>query len=155
MLLCLHASFDAVVGGELCGAAQRGGRDVDGGDVPAVRGQPQRVAALAASQVQGAPWRQVCGGLGEQRIGRVLPGAVLAAVEVLPEPGSVADGVDLACEFVHGGMSPSSDLGMREGQWTEGAAVAVPAAPLGDFTRVMRATSAAAKRTPATMNTMR
>ena len=41
------------------GPLQRGGGDVDRGDLPAPLGEPDRVGALAAADVQRPPGRQV------------------------------------------------------------------------------------------------
>ncbi len=75
------AGRDGVLGGD----GQRGGRHVHARDRPAARRQPDRVAALAAAQVQPPPGRQI-GDLGDQRgVGPAAPAAAALGVERLPE----------------------------------------------------------------------
>lgn len=86
----------------LCKALQSGGGDVDGGDVPAVGGEPDGVAAFAAAQVQGTSGRRELGcGFGEYRVGVALPRGVFAAVEVVPEPGRLGRGLRVVGGVVH------------------------------------------------------
>ncbi|GAB3845508.1 hypothetical protein GCM10027610_061870 [Dactylosporangium cerinum] len=60
--------------------------DVDGGDLPAVPGQPDGVAAGAAAQIRGGTRGQRPGGLDQQRVGVRVPGAA-GAVMLIPEGG--------------------------------------------------------------------
>src|SRR5690606_28084063 len=61
------------------------GGDVDGGDPPAAFGQPDRVAALAAAQVQGGAGRQAVGLADQQRVDPAGPDLLAVAVEAFPE----------------------------------------------------------------------
>lgn len=59
--------------------------DVDAGDVPPAEGQPDRVVALTAAEVQRGAGSEVFGFLHHQRVGIAAPLRRAAAVEVLPE----------------------------------------------------------------------
>ena len=78
---------DVVPGGPAggLGPLQRDRRQVDPGDAPAPRGQPHRVGALAAADVQGPAGRQV-GDLGDElRVGLAAPDLRAAGVALVPE----------------------------------------------------------------------
>jgi transcriptional regulator with XRE-family HTH domain len=86
MLLCTDVGGEALRAGCFEDLLDRGGRDVDGGYLPAVLGQPDRVAAGAATQIQSRACLQRFGTLGEERVDAVAPvaqGKVLLLPELL------------------------------------------------------------------------
>ncbi len=69
----------------LAAPLQRGGRDVDGDDPPAVFGEPQRVGALTAAQVQGPSRRQFGGHLGQPGVDPPAPRPLAGAIALFPK----------------------------------------------------------------------
>ncbi len=75
---------DPALGGVLGGLAQPGLGEVDRGHLPASLGQPDRVAPLAAAQVDGPAGGQVSGLGDEHGVRPAAPGATVAGVPLVP-----------------------------------------------------------------------
>jgi hypothetical protein len=103
---------------------QDGGREVDGGDVPTVPGQPQRLGAVAAAGVEGSPGLESGRDGGQGRVGwavRELVGVLSEDLGPLLVPaGGLAGGGQ---RFV----SYENDWPQPQVRWALGLSIEKPA----------------------------
>ena len=89
--------LDVRVPGEPAPLLERHPGEVDGGDVPAPAGQPERVAPLAGGQVDGPSRREVGQLAGHELVGRDRPDQLLPGVPLVPLLGVHAQSPPVAC----------------------------------------------------------